>query len=115
MARFNLSFISIFLVLAVLALSMPAKRDGLAPSHSLKLDSAVNELTHATRSADGPDDNISQKQQLKAKIAEKLAEKAGLGNGSTTATPTEEPKSKFSGFGKVPLVGPIVGDIGGGL
>lgn len=44
MARFSLSFISIFLVLVVLTLSMPTKRDGQAPSKPLSLDGTVKEL-----------------------------------------------------------------------
>jgi hypothetical protein len=44
MARFSLSFISIFLVLAVFALSMPTKRDGQAPSHGLSLDGTIKDL-----------------------------------------------------------------------
>jgi hypothetical protein len=44
MARFSLSFISIFLVLAVFALSMPTKRDGQAPSQGLGLDGTIKDL-----------------------------------------------------------------------
>ena len=44
MARFSLSFISIFLVLAVFALSMPTKRDEQASGQGLSLDGTVENL-----------------------------------------------------------------------
>lgn len=47
MARFNLSFFSIFLLLAVLAVSMPVKRDGEAPGQPLSLDKlTVSQSSH---------------------------------------------------------------------
>lgn len=47
MARFSLSFLSIFLLLAVLAVSMPVKRDGEAPSQPLSLDElTVRQSSH---------------------------------------------------------------------
>ncbi|KAJ5810992.1 hypothetical protein N7447_010508 [Penicillium robsamsonii] len=111
MARFSLSFISVFLVLAVLALSMPAKRDGQAPSQPLRLDGVVNKLTHATRSTDEDDKDINEKQKQMAKIASKLAEKAGTGSEPTpSATPTSEHKAKFTGMGKIPVIGGVIGD-----
>ncbi|KAJ5373498.1 hypothetical protein N7517_005504 [Penicillium concentricum] len=113
MARFSLSFISIFLVLAVLTLSMPTARDGQAPSQSLRLDSADHGLTHPTRSTDRLS---NEKEEQEAKIAAKLAEKAGSAAKSTpAATPTDESKPKFTGLGRVPFLGPVIGDIGGGI
>ena len=44
MARFSLSFLSIFLVLAVLALSMPTKRDEQAAGEPLGLAGTVGNL-----------------------------------------------------------------------
>lgn len=44
MARFSLSFLSIFLVLAVLALSAPVKRDEQTPSQTLSLDTALEDV-----------------------------------------------------------------------
>jgi hypothetical protein len=42
MARLSLSFLSVLLILAALALSMPVKRDDIAPG--LNLDSALGPL-----------------------------------------------------------------------
>ena len=44
MARFNLSFLAVFLVLAVCALSLPTKRDSLLPTSELGLDKTIDEL-----------------------------------------------------------------------
>lgn len=44
MARFSLSFLAVFLVLAVCALSLPTKRDSLSPTQDGGLDSAIAEL-----------------------------------------------------------------------
>lgn len=44
MARFSLSFLSIFLVLAVLALSMPTKRDEQAAGQPFGLAGPVGDL-----------------------------------------------------------------------
>lgn len=44
MARFSLSFISIFLVLAVLTLSMPTKRDEQPASQPFSLQGTVSGL-----------------------------------------------------------------------
>lgn len=44
MARFNLSFFAVFLVLAVCALSLPTKRDSLLPMSDLGLDQTIDEL-----------------------------------------------------------------------
>lgn len=44
MARFNLSFLAVFLVLAVCALSLPTKRDSLLPMSELGLDKTIDEL-----------------------------------------------------------------------
>lgn len=44
MARFSLSFLSIFLVLAVLTLSMPTKRDEQAAAKPFTLDGTVGDL-----------------------------------------------------------------------
>lgn len=44
MARFSLSFLAVFLVLAACALSMPTKRDSMSPTQELGLDSAIADL-----------------------------------------------------------------------
>lgn len=44
MARFSLSFLSLFLVLAVLALSVPVKREELSPDQKLSLESALQDV-----------------------------------------------------------------------
>ena len=44
MARFSLSFLAVFLVLAAFALSLPTKRDELSPTKELGLDGALNDL-----------------------------------------------------------------------
>lgn len=44
MARLSLSFLSVLLVLAALALSMPVKRDEQAPSHGFTLESTLDQL-----------------------------------------------------------------------
>ena len=44
MARFNLSFFAVFLVLAVCVLSLPTKRDSLLPMSDLGLDQTIDEL-----------------------------------------------------------------------
>ncbi|KAJ5150622.1 uncharacterized protein N7500_010811 [Penicillium coprophilum] len=112
MARFSLSFISVFLLLAVLALSMPAQRGGQAPSQPLGLNGAINELRHPARSVNAPDGkNSNEKEKMEAKVAAKLAEKAGVANTPTpVATRTDESKPKFTGLGRIPLIGSVIGD-----
>jgi hypothetical protein len=44
MARLSLSFLSVLLVLAALALSLPVKRDKEAPSHGFTLESTLDQL-----------------------------------------------------------------------
>ncbi|KAI2729841.1 hypothetical protein CBS147354_1226 [Penicillium roqueforti] len=108
MARFSLSFISIFLVLAVFALSMPTKRDEQAATQPFNLDGTLKELMHASKLMDGLDNKDSnekdndtaeskaQQQQAskeeakqgEAKVAAKLADKEAAGD-KPTATPTK--------------------------
>jgi hypothetical protein len=44
MARFNLSFLAVFLVLAICAVSLPTKRGELLPTSELGLDKTIDEL-----------------------------------------------------------------------
>ncbi|EKV19483.1 hypothetical protein Pdw03_8810 [Penicillium digitatum] len=144
MARFSLSFISIFLVLAVFTLSMPTKRDGQATTQPLSLEGTVSELMHASKLMDGldvkdseekADKKAAMKEEAKneeAKAYSKLAEKTGAvdkptsaatpakklssGNFVTpTATPTHKPTSQPNALGNLPIIGGILGGAGGGL
>ncbi|CAI7641336.1 unnamed protein product [Penicillium glandicola] len=113
MARFSLSFLSIFLVLAVLTLSMPTKRDEQAAGHSLSLDGTLTELMQATKLMDGLDnkdsdkkaqDAAASKEEAKAatsaeeaKVAEKLADKSDPAS-KTTPTGTATKKLASGNF-----------------
>lgn len=44
MARFNVSFLVVFLVLAAFALSLPTKRDQLSADKELGLENALDDL-----------------------------------------------------------------------
>ncbi|KAJ5787351.1 hypothetical protein N7457_002341 [Penicillium paradoxum] len=143
MARFNLSFLSILLMLAVLAVSVPVKRDGASP---LSLDGTLSQLKGATGLMDGltkdskakPDtsreDAKKQAAEIEAKVAKKMEEdreaeangnpaptathsnKLSSGNFVTpTATPTQKPTTQPNALGKVPIVGGILGGSGIGL
>ncbi|KAJ5963418.1 uncharacterized protein N7479_003294 [Penicillium vulpinum] len=146
MARFSLSFIAIFLVLAVFTISMPTKRDQQTPTQMLGLDGTVGKLMHATSLMDGLDKNGSSEEEKQkahdaaesnqkkqeAKVAAKLAEKAGavdqppvpatstkkLSSGdfmTPTATPTPKPTSQANALGNIPIIGGLLGGAGGGL
>ncbi|OQE91916.1 hypothetical protein PENNAL_c0008G05599 [Penicillium nalgiovense] len=141
MARFSLSFISIFVVLAAFALSMPTKRDGQAPSQGLSLDGTIKDLMHATKLMDGLDkdnnekENHEEQQEAKkqeANVSAKVADKTGAvskptasatptkklssGNFVTpTATPSSKPTSQPNALGNLPVVGGLLGGAGGGL
>ncbi|KAJ5483567.1 hypothetical protein N7530_002813 [Penicillium desertorum] len=106
MARFSLSFISIFLVLAVFALSMPTKRDGQAPSQGLGLDGTIKDLMHATKLMDGLDNkdsnekknheeqqkaNKEEAKKQEANVSAKVADKTGaVSKPTASATPTKK-------------------------
>lgn len=139
MARFSFSFLSIFLVLAVLTLSMPTKRDEQAATKPFTLDGTVGDLMHATKLMDGldkdskkekEDKKAAQKEEAKkeeAKAYAKLAEnsaaagkptptptkKLSSGNFVTpTATPTHKPTSEPNALGSLPIIGGILGGTG---
>lgn len=44
MARFTLSFLAVFVLLAALAMSLPTKTEDLTPDQQMGLDSALNDL-----------------------------------------------------------------------
>ncbi|KAF7526089.1 hypothetical protein PCG10_004320 [Penicillium crustosum] len=144
MARFSLSFLSIFLVLAVLTLSMPTKRDEQAAGEPLGLAGTVGNLIQSTKLMDGldkdsqkekADKKVALKEQAKeeetkayAKMAEKSAaaanptptptptKKLSSGNFVTpTTTPTHKPTSEPNALGNLPLIGGILGGTGVGL
>ncbi|KAJ5931387.1 hypothetical protein N7516_005876 [Penicillium verrucosum] len=92
MARFSLSFLSIFLVLAVLTLSMPTKRDEKAASQPLGLDGPIGDLVQKGKSGqEGSPEGRGQKAEAKA--YSKLAEQSSA-SGKPTPTPT--PTNKLS-------------------
>ncbi|KAJ5608369.1 hypothetical protein N7537_004988 [Penicillium hordei] len=144
MARFSLSLLSIFLVLAVVTLSMPTKRDEQAATKPFALDSTVGNLMHATKLMDGLDkDSQKEKEDKKAaqkeeaqneeaktyaKLAEQSApagqptptptptKKLSSGNFVTpTATPTHKPTSEPNALGSIPFIGGILGGSGVGI
>ncbi|KAJ5214534.1 hypothetical protein N7449_001703 [Penicillium cf. viridicatum] len=144
MSRFSLSFLSIFLVLAVLTLSMPTKRDEQAAAKPFTLDGTVGDLMHATKLMDGLDkDSKKEKEDKKASLKEeakkeeakayaKLAEKSAAAGNPTptptptkklssgnfvtpTATPTHKPTSEPNALGSLPIIGGILGGSGVGL
>lgn len=55
MARFNLSFLAVFLTLALCALSLPTKRDN---TNGLNLNSALEDLQVRTSRTDMLDDKV---------------------------------------------------------
>ncbi|KOS48370.1 hypothetical protein ACN38_g577 [Penicillium nordicum] len=144
MARFSLSFLSIFLVLAVLTLSMPTKRDEKAASQPLGLAGPIGDLVQATKLMDGFDkDSKKEKADKKAALKEeakkaeakaysKLAEqssasgkptptptptnKLSSGNFVTpTATPTHKPTSAPNALGSIPIIGGLLGGTGANI
>ncbi|CAI7599944.1 unnamed protein product [Penicillium discolor] len=144
MARFSLSFLSIFLVLAVLTLSMPTKRDEPAAGQPFGLAGPVGDLLKSTKLMDGLDKDSTKekadkkaalKEQAKeeeakayAKIAEKSAasanptptptptNKLSSGNFVTpTTTPTHKPTSEPNALGSLPIIGGLLGGTGAGI
>ncbi|KGO68550.1 hypothetical protein PITC_070060 [Penicillium italicum] len=144
MTRFSLSFISIFLVLAVLTLSMPTKRGEQAASQPFSLQGTVSDLMHGSKLMDSLDNKDSKekedkkaamKEQAKkeeAKAYAKLADKNAAGDKpappatpttklssgnfvTPTATPTHKATSEPNALGSLPLVGGLLGGAGGGL
>ncbi|KAJ5319498.1 hypothetical protein N7541_006132 [Penicillium brevicompactum] len=113
MARLSISFLSVFLVLAALALSMPVKR-GEDAAPGLGLDSALGPLSGATKLVPGlsqddgkpklsaeekkkqeEEQEEQQKKDDNAAIA-KANHKIAESNGDVKPTPTASTKSKLS-------------------
>ncbi|KAJ5179702.1 hypothetical protein N7492_002912 [Penicillium capsulatum] len=136
MARFSLSFLAVFLVLAALAMSLPTKRDSLSPSQQLDLDNAIADLKSATKMMDSDDnkdsddkknqstgdkkddgdDSDEEEEEKKVAKPTPTSKKATSGNFATpTATHTHHATSKPNALGKLPLVGGLLGGTGGGL
>ncbi|KAJ6094736.1 hypothetical protein N7467_002249 [Penicillium canescens] len=138
MARLSLSFLSVLLVLAALALSMPVKRVEEAPSHSFTLtfESILDQLKSAARLMDGLDnkerndkenetehapaetDNDSNAAADETKSDHKRISTKKLSSGTfvtPTATNTHHPTSQPNALGKLPLIGGLLGGAGGGL
>ncbi|KAJ5176389.1 uncharacterized protein N7482_002266 [Penicillium canariense] len=139
MARFSLSFLTVFLVLAAFAMSMPTKRD---ENKDLGLDTALSGLEDAAKLVGGfnnknhnDHNNEVKKDQATAnhdstekKQKDTIKEKEGVatptptqkkltsGNFVTpTATHTTHPTSQPNILGKIPLLGGLLGGAGGGL
>ncbi|KAJ5907922.1 hypothetical protein N7495_000604 [Penicillium taxi] len=141
MARFSLSFLAVFLVLAVIAMSLPTKRDTQAPGDALGLESTLGELGSVTKLMDGlenKDANDEKKQATPAPPAApapndltksntivdtqdkhasaeptRTEQKLSSGNFATpTATHTTHPTSEANGLGKIPVVGGLLGGTG---
>ncbi|KAJ5635373.1 uncharacterized protein N7484_008686 [Penicillium longicatenatum] len=132
MARFNLSFLAVFLVLAICAVSLPTKRGELLPTSELGLDKTIDELKSATRMMNGLDnkDSNDDKNQVeedpaveknsaeekKAKTEEPTKTEKKLTSGkfaSPTPTSTNHPTSVPNSLGKLPIVGTLLGGTGG--
>ncbi|KAJ5560038.1 hypothetical protein N7513_002437 [Penicillium frequentans] len=132
MARFNLSFFAVFLVLAVCALSLPTKRDSLLPMSDLGLDQTIDELKSATKMMNGMDnkDTNEQKNQVdqdpavernsteekKAEVEEPTKTEKKLTSGkfaTPTPTSTHHATSVPNALGKLPIVGTLLGGTGG--
>ncbi|KAJ5813945.1 uncharacterized protein N7503_000695 [Penicillium pulvis] len=132
MARFNLSFLAVFLVLAVCALSLPTKRDSLLPMSDLGLDQTIDELKSATKMMNGMDnkDTNDQKNQVdqdpavqrnsteekKAEVEEPTKTEKKLTSGkfaTPTPTSTHHATSVPNSLGKLPIVGTLLGGTGG--
>ncbi|KAJ5889791.1 hypothetical protein N7504_010601 [Penicillium tannophilum] len=132
MARFNLSFFAVFLVLAVCALSLPTKRDSLLPMSDLGLDQTIDELKSATKVMNGMDnkDTNDQKNQVdqdpavqrnsteekKAEVEEPTKTEKKLTSGkfaTPTPTSTHHATSVPNSLGKLPIVGTLLGGTGG--
>ncbi|KAJ5653439.1 hypothetical protein N7490_000442 [Penicillium lividum] len=133
MARFNLSFLAVFLVLAAFAMSLPTKRDELTPSADLGLDKTVDELKAATGMMNGlgqKDTNdqmndiehhpavnkdANEKKEAEEKKVEtpestKTEKKLTSGTFVTpTATKAHHATSVPNGLGKLPIVGGLLG------
>ncbi|KAJ5438496.1 uncharacterized protein N7458_009494 [Penicillium daleae] len=138
MARFSLSFLAVFLVLAAFAISMPTKRD---QSQVLGLDTALSELQDATKfmkglgNKDSNDQNNQAPKQDSTAAEKKVDEKLSAADtpaATTTATPTEKglysgnfqtptathtshPTSQPNALGKIPILGGLLGGTGGTL
>ncbi|KAJ5745489.1 hypothetical protein N7520_010671 [Penicillium odoratum] len=133
MARFNLSFLAVFLVLAAFAMSLPTKRDGQTPSADLGLDKTLDELKSATRIMNGLDqkdtndqmndiehhptvnkDSDNGKKETEEKKVEtpeatKTEKKLTSGTFVTAAPTTHHATSVPNGLGKLPIVGGLLG------
>ncbi|KAJ5501596.1 hypothetical protein N7453_006413 [Penicillium expansum] len=128
MARFSLSFISIFLVLAVLTLSMPTKRDEQPASQPFSLQGTVSGLVQRKEDKKAATKEEAKKEEAKAYAkmdakkaasdnpAPTLTTKLSSGNFVTpTATATHKPTSEPNALGSLPLIGGLLGGAGGGL
>ncbi|KAJ5934712.1 hypothetical protein N7466_004259 [Penicillium verhagenii] len=129
MARFNLSFLAVFLFLAVFALSLPTKRDELSSAgQALGLDKTFDQLKSATKIMNNVDqkDVNNEKNEVdddadvdqdssddEEPEATKTEKKLTSGNFATpTATSTHKPTSKPNALGKLPIVGGLLGGTG---
>ncbi|KAJ5712832.1 hypothetical protein N7493_009300 [Penicillium malachiteum] len=143
MARFNLSFLAIFVIFAAIALSLPTnlKRDDLTPGEKLSLEGAVDDLKSATKMMNGfdnqdtnnqknevehvpsstrdssQDDNANEEEKkVQDNEPTKTHKKPTSGNFVTpTATTTHHPTSEPNALGKLPIVGGLLGGTGSGL
>ncbi|KAJ6024410.1 hypothetical protein N7540_005207 [Penicillium herquei] len=143
MARFNLSFLAIFVILAAIALSLPTnlKRDDLTHGEKLSLEGAVDDLKSATNMMNGfnnqdsndhknevehapsstrdsnqdNNDNVEDK-KVQDDQPTRTEKKPTSGNFVTpTATNTTKPTSEPNALGKLPIVGGLLGGAGSGL
>ncbi|OOQ83109.1 hypothetical protein PEBR_36534 [Penicillium brasilianum] len=139
MARFSLSFFSVFLVLAAFAMSMPTKRE---QSPGLGLGNLFTPLQDAVKSVEslGNKDANNQKSQAQSAqppkqvptpVQQKVDEKQAI---AETPAPTPTEKGLYSGnfqtpttthtshatsqpneLGKIPIVGGLLGGTGLGI
>ncbi|KAJ6085890.1 hypothetical protein N7486_010171 [Penicillium sp. IBT 16267x] len=133
MARFNLSFLAVFLVLAVCALSLPTKRGELLPTSELGLDKTLNELKSATKMMSGMDnkdtndqknqveddpaveENSAEETKVETEEPTKTEKKLTSGNFATPTPTHPHATSVPNSLGKLPIVGGLLGGTGGGL
>ncbi|KAJ5081471.1 hypothetical protein NUU61_009735 [Penicillium alfredii] len=133
MARFNLSFLAVFLVLAALAMSLPTKRN----EQGSALDTTADSMESAPKMMEGLDTRDTTKTNQASTEASAMGdEKKDDGDKKPTqtggpsrtqkkptsgkfATPTPTHTSKASSkpnaLGKLPIVGGLLGGTGGSL
>ncbi|KAJ5683254.1 hypothetical protein N7462_006419 [Penicillium macrosclerotiorum] len=137
MARFSLSFLTVFLVLASCAMSLPTKRDD---SKGLGLDTTLEGLESATKLMNGlnnkdtnnknnqaahvpaedgdsdADDQEADDEQDGEDSPTPTQKKPTSGNFQTpTATTTHHPSSQPNALGGIPIIGGLLGGTGGPL